>query len=208
MTQNTTGAVGNWIVGNNNILDDQVTPTMDYGIKYLGNPIISVSSNQVSGPTVAAYSSINNGASGTYTSGTQSADIFQTTNFSAYSSASVTHAYWRSGLGPGYFQSFTQAGDAGIFFDINNANSTGGFVIAPRGSVASGIRFAGTTNNISYYGTTHTFIGGVIGASQGINVSTGYTYSYNGAAGFTGTKTAGACVINVQGGIITGISGC
>jgi hypothetical protein len=33
-------------------------------------------------------------------------------------------------------------------------------------------------------------------------------YSFNGVAGFTGTKTAGTCVFTIQGGIITKVTGC
>ena len=33
-------------------------------------------------------------------------------------------------------------------------------------------------------------------------------YKFNGTAGFTGTKTAGSCVLTIQGGIITNVTGC
>jgi hypothetical protein len=39
-----------------------------------------------------------------------------------------------------------------------------------------------------------------------INALTGF--EFNGTAGYTGTKTAGSCVLTIQGGIITNVTGC
>src|SRR5260370_3328612 len=46
----------------------------------------------------------------------------------------------------------------------------------------------------------------LITAPAAINAAAGY--KYNGAAGFTGTKKAGSCVLTIQGGIITDVTGC
>ncbi len=46
----------------------------------------------------------------------------------------------------------------------------------------------------------------LISAPAAINAAAGY--KYNGTAGFTGTKKAGSCVLTIQGGIITNVTGC
>ena len=46
----------------------------------------------------------------------------------------------------------------------------------------------------------------LISAPAAINAATGF--KYNGTSGFTGTKTAGSCVMTIQGGIITNVTGC
>jgi hypothetical protein len=46
----------------------------------------------------------------------------------------------------------------------------------------------------------------LISAPAAINAAAGY--KYNGTAGFTGTKKAGSCVLTIEGGIITNVTGC
>lgn len=48
--------------------------------------------------------------------------------------------------------------------------------------------------------------GGGAASSTTFNAITGFRF--NGTSGFTGTKTAGTCVLTIQGGIITNVTGC
>lgn len=45
-------------------------------------------------------------------------------------------------------------------------------------------------------------------ADDGMHISTSTTYWVGAAQGFTGTKTAGSCVLTITGGIITNVTGC
>lgn len=44
--------------------------------------------------------------------------------------------------------------------------------------------------------------------SQRVDAGASGYFSFNGTPGFTGSKVAGSCVLNIQGGIITSITGC
>lgn len=48
--------------------------------------------------------------------------------------------------------------------------------------------------------------GGALRTGTFVNAGSGF--QYNGTAGYSGTKTAGSCVLTIQGGIITNVTGC
>jgi hypothetical protein len=58
VSQDSTGVQNSWSISNNTISDDQATHTMNYGVQYGGNPVVSVEGNTITGYTIGEFSSI------------------------------------------------------------------------------------------------------------------------------------------------------
>ena len=98
-----------------------------------------------------------------------------------------------------------------VFNDLSNPNllsaalyqSSGGpitFLASGNGTTA----FWDASNNLGGHFWTMDSIG-----NETINtVNAAAGFKFNGTGGFTGTKTAGTCVMTIQGGIITNVTGC
>jgi hypothetical protein len=156
-----TAVYQNVTISGNGFLDDRTIPTMTNGVSYAGSPIVSVFGNTVSGNTGAAYSSINSGSASTYTNGTQSADVIQAPTFQLTTNSTTTTLHGYSNLYPGFFSNLTQAGDAGLFFDVNGLINSGALVIAGHSGTSTGLRIDAIANSINYWGGNHVFNGAI-----------------------------------------------
>jgi hypothetical protein len=77
------------------------------------------------------------------------------------------------------------------------------FATAP-GTVDAGIQLSGTGQAVGLY-TNNTYRGAIEATGLWDSI---VGFSKNGVAGFSGTKTAGSCVITYSGGIVTNVTGC